>query len=151
MRRRIIKTPPGVISPGGLLYQEPITRDTEQPVNSRKTGRPKAACSLKRMVVFRVGFALYLPNLRHFCRFCGIEYKIRIIWYGKLSIEEGGRCDGQAEMEEFLRETDLSFEVENFTVVMRSDVDLSLFSDKEISDLSGCHLLDLRSRSIAGF
>ena len=43
--------------------------------------------------------------------------------------------DVQAEMEEFLQETALSFEVENFTVVMRSDVDLSLFSDEEITDL----------------
>ncbi len=38
-------------------------------------------------------------------------------------------------MEEFLRETDLPFEVENFTVSMRSDVALSLFSDEEITDL----------------
>jgi hypothetical protein len=38
-------------------------------------------------------------------------------------------------MEEFLRETDLPFEVENFTVSLRSDVALSLFSDEEITDL----------------
>lgn len=43
--------------------------------------------------------------------------------------------DIQAEMEEYLQNTQLPIEVENFSVSLRTDVDLSQYSDEEISDL----------------
>ena len=43
--------------------------------------------------------------------------------------------DVQSQMEEYLQNVNLPIEVENFSVSLRNDLDLSQYSDKEISDL----------------
>lgn len=43
--------------------------------------------------------------------------------------------DVQTEMEKYLQDTELPFEVDDFSVSFRTDVDLSQYSDEEISDL----------------
>lgn len=43
--------------------------------------------------------------------------------------------DVQSQMEEYLQNVNLPIEVENFSVFLRNDLDLSQYSDKEISDL----------------
>ena len=43
--------------------------------------------------------------------------------------------DVQSEMEKYLQETDIPVEIESFSVSLRNDVDLSQYSDEEISEL----------------
>ena len=43
--------------------------------------------------------------------------------------------DVQSQMEEYLQNVNLPIEVENFSVSLRNDLDLSQYSDKEISEM----------------